>query len=89
MGAQGENPRKFLTAPQGESFYWPVWSPDGQRIAYMRSHAGGVSIESRNLKGEQLTTILSDPKFYLWGLGGSRMGAWSSHQRVGTGTQSK
>jgi Tol biopolymer transport system component len=67
MGAQGENPRKFLTVQQGEVFDQAVWSPDGQRIAYKRRNDSGGFIESRNLKGEQLTTILSDPKFSVWG----------------------
>ncbi len=62
MGAQGENPRKFLTAPEGESLNYQVWSPDGQRVAYVRYHGHDASIESRDLKGEELTTVVSDPK---------------------------
>jgi Tol biopolymer transport system component len=63
MGAQGEDPRKFLTVGDGEALEYPVWSPDGQRVAYKRYHASGVSIESRNLKGEQLTIIcFFDPR---------------------------
>ncbi len=68
MGAQGDNPRKFLSAAEGEGLAWPAWSPDGQRIAYMRGHGGETCIESRNLKGEQLTTVLSDPRFSAGGL---------------------
>jgi Tol biopolymer transport system component len=68
MGAQGENPRKFLTAPEGESLNWQIWSPDGQRVAYLRYHGGEVSIESRDLNGERLATILSDPRFSATGL---------------------
>jgi len=68
MGAQGENPRRFLTAPEEESFNWQVWSPDGQRIAYLRFHGDQTTILSCDLKGNQQTTILSDPKFSPWGL---------------------
>lgn len=68
MGAQGENPHKFLIAAEGESLDYMSWSPDGQRIVYVRYHGGEASIESRTLKGEQLTTILSDPRFFAWGL---------------------
>jgi serine/threonine protein kinase/Tol biopolymer transport system component len=68
MGAQGENPHRFLTPAEGERFDWPVWSPGGQRIAYWRGHGSEASIESRDLKGEHLTTIFSDPRFYVWNL---------------------
>lgn len=65
MGAQGENPRKWLTFAEGD---WMIWSPDGERMAYVRYHGGVSSIESRDLKGEQLTTILSDPRFNVWNI---------------------
>jgi Tol biopolymer transport system component len=68
MGTQGENPRKFLAAPEGDSLKWPVWSPDGQRIAYTRYHNSESSIECRNLEGKELTTLFSDPRFIVWGL---------------------
>jgi eukaryotic-like serine/threonine-protein kinase len=68
MGAQGENPHKFLVAAESESLDYMSWSPDGQRIVYVRYHGKEAFIESRNLKGEQLTTVLSDSRFYAWGL---------------------
>jgi len=68
MGAQGENPRKFLIAAEGESLNWPVWSSDGQRIAYLRFHGKECFIESRDLQGGQLATALSDPRFVPEGL---------------------
>jgi serine/threonine protein kinase/Tol biopolymer transport system component len=66
MGANGEDPRKILTAEEGESFSSVVWSPDSRRIAYERLRWGPsgarCSIESSNLKGAQPAIVLSDPK---------------------------
>jgi Tol biopolymer transport system component len=76
MGAQGENARRFLAGAEGESFNWPVWSPDGQRIAYVRYNGSRVFLESRDLRGGQLTTVLSDPRFALlslWWFSNGRM----------------
>ena len=70
MGAQGEDPRMLPTAPENDWFYWGVWSPDGQRIAYLRLHhppgKSEFSIESRDLKGGQPTLLVSDPKLTGW-----------------------
>ncbi len=66
MGAQGEDPRKLATAPENDWFWWPIWSPDGQRIAYLRFHVlpgkWEGSIESCDLKGGQPTLVVSNPK---------------------------
>jgi Tol biopolymer transport system component len=65
MGAQGEEPHRFVSGSEDDAFWWTAWSPDGQRIAYMRFHHRPdkleCSIESRDLKGGQPTLILSDP----------------------------
>ena len=80
MGAQGEEPRRFVSGSEDDGFYWAAWSPNGQRIAYTRFHRTGekleCSIESRDLKGAQPTFILSDPGLcsadiqFLWLPGG-------------------
>jgi Tol biopolymer transport system component len=66
MGAQGEEPRRFVSGSEDDGFFWTAWSPDGQRIAYGRGHRTPdkleYSIESRDLKGGQPTVILSDPR---------------------------
>jgi eukaryotic-like serine/threonine-protein kinase len=66
MGANGEDPRKIVTADEGESLNWVVWSPDSRRIAFERFRsepAGGrCDIESRDLKGGQPVVVLSDPR---------------------------
>jgi Tol biopolymer transport system component len=64
MGAQGEEPRRFVSASEDDVFWYPVWSPDGQRIVYIRFHRkpDGCTIESRDLKGGQPTVLVSDPR---------------------------
>jgi Tol biopolymer transport system component len=66
MGGNGEDPRKIVTADQGEFVVGVVWSPDSRRIAYgrLRSAAAGAicDIASRDLKSGQTAVILSDPK---------------------------
>jgi Tol biopolymer transport system component len=72
MGAQGEEPRRFVSGSENDGFFWAAWSPDGQRVAYQRFHRTPdtleCSIESRNLKGGQPTVIVSDPRLcHYWG----------------------
>ena len=73
MEVNGEEPRKIITADQGESLSSVVWSPDGGRIAYERLRWGPAgaqcSIESCDLKGDQPAVVLSDPKLAT-GFGG-------------------
>ncbi len=83
MGANGEEPRKIVTAAEGESLTGVVWSPDSRRIAYERLHWGPAGaqcdIESRDLKGGQPAVALSDPKLAtgygggFWWLGDGRL----------------
>jgi serine/threonine protein kinase/Tol biopolymer transport system component len=69
MGPNGEDPRKVVMADKGEFLVSVVWSPDSDRLAYERLGLGTAgfrcSIESRDVKGEQLTLVLSDPKLAL------------------------
>jgi len=73
MGANGEDPRKIVTAEQGESFVGLVWSPDNRRIAYGRLRRGPTGticdIATHDLNAGQTTVILSDPKLAA-GFGG-------------------
>src|SRR5207245_6179984 len=66
MEPNGEEPRKILSADEGESFGGVVWSPDSRRIVYERFRFGpaGIrcSLESRDLQRGQPVIILSDPK---------------------------
>jgi Tol biopolymer transport system component len=68
IGAQGENPRKLVTASEGEKFEYAMWSPDGRRVAYVRSQQMAdkvkTSIETRDLKGGLPTVIVPDSAIF-------------------------
>ncbi len=62
MGSNGDQPRKLVEAKPGELFDLPAWAPNGRRVAYRKLHAAAseIIIESRDLKGEQPATVVSD-----------------------------
>ena len=69
MGANGENPRRLLSLGSGEKFEYVRWSPNGQRLAYMKSSTGydRVSLESCDLEGRQTTVMFSDRRLKDFG----------------------
>lgn len=78
MGTDGESPRKLLQAAPGDHFLQVQWSPNGQRIAYIKSHTDNVepktSIETVPLTGGVGARVLEIP-----GLGGF---CWSADERI-------
>jgi len=70
--ADGDDPRRLITAQGGERFSQVAWSPNGQRLAYSKGLAGtGIyvsAIESMSLKGGPPTRVLSSPKLqgFCW-----------------------
>jgi Tol biopolymer transport system component len=65
MGSQGDNPWKVTTLGENEGFSQGMWSPDGQRLAYIRTQQRGpvreqASIETCDLKGASRTVVVSD-----------------------------
>jgi eukaryotic-like serine/threonine-protein kinase len=72
MGSQGDNPQQVLALGGNEWLDSVHWSPDGQRLAYIRlrqrSPGGarqGVVIETCDLKGANRTVIVSDADLSL------------------------
>jgi Tol biopolymer transport system component/tRNA A-37 threonylcarbamoyl transferase component Bud32 len=65
MGANGDEPHKLVVLDAKSAFQTVIWSPDGQRIGYVKIHQTAdkleTSIESRDLKGGQPSLVLSDP----------------------------
>ena len=72
MNASGEQARKFYGGREGDAFARVTWSPSGERIAYVRfeeaQHENSVVVESRDLKGENPTTIAASGQLrdYYW-----------------------
>jgi eukaryotic-like serine/threonine-protein kinase len=58
MGADGENPQKIL-ASEKELYVAVAWSPNGQRLAYIKTAASGngASIETAALSGGTASTV--------------------------------
>ena len=72
MNAGGEQAPKFYGGREGDGFARVIWSPSGERIAYVRfeeaQHENSLVVESRDLKGENLTTIAAGVQLrdYYW-----------------------
>ncbi len=67
--SQGGNPQKVLALEENEEPWSVRWSPDGQRLAYIKAQRTSeryqFSIESCDLKGANRTVILSSPELFL------------------------
>ena len=68
MSSQGDNPQKALSLGENEWLYSAHWSPDGQRLAYIKGHRTPEryewSIETCNPKGTDRTVVV--PYTELW-----------------------
>jgi Tol biopolymer transport system component len=64
MDANGENPRRILTAAAPDRVYPLFWSPDGMRVWFARVHwdkdVDIITLETRDLNGARGTVVLSD-----------------------------
>ena len=67
MGPDGAEPQKIVGANTEDRFGPVAWSPDGQRIAYVRLHGNeAIShffIETRNLLTGKTAVLQAEPRF--------------------------
>ena len=73
MSSQGDSPQKVLALGENERITNVLWSPDGQRLAYIRGRAEGTaikdsSIETCDLKGADRRAVVpfSYPTGVVW-----------------------
>ena len=78
MGANGENPRKLLQGALGDHFLQLQWSPDGKRIAYLKSHSDNDKSDS-TIETLPVNGGISSALFAASGL---RSFCWSSDSRI-------
>jgi len=76
MSADGGNAAKLFDAGKGYSFENVTWSPDGQRLAFMRRHGeyDEVTIQTRALAGGEPVVAISNPRL--------RSFAWAPNGRM-------
>jgi serine/threonine protein kinase len=88
MGSHGESPHKILTAENQAIITAIAWSPLGNRLAYCYRHDEGnhteIMVQSRDLRGSDLTTILLDNHLtaFTWTLSGRFI--YSRNSEVGS-----
>ena len=59
MDADGGNVRRLTRHPALD--YWPVWSPDGQRIAFTSNRDGNYEIYVMDADGRNLRNLTHHP----------------------------
>lgn len=76
MDSNGESPRRLVQGALGDRFLQVQWSPNGQRVAVLKSHNEGenTAIEVIPMTGGASAAILSTP--------GLRSFCWSSDRRM-------
>jgi len=83
MGANGEEPARVIAKREGDFFSDVTWSPTGERLAYRKLRAPvdqwEPSIETCDLKGGKVSSILSGKRLY--GVGSGTLW-WTSDGRV-------
>jgi Tol biopolymer transport system component len=73
MNADGGDAKLFIKHEEGSHLFSPTWFPNGKRILYgnyrVTNGEANLVLESRDLKGGDPITLLSNPQFtdFCWG----------------------
>lgn len=83
VGANGEGPRRIRAPSQsGQAYFGPVWSSDGKRLFYIRDFDANRTIESCDLRGEQVTNIFPSGQKYAHGWDALHSLCWVPDGRI-------
>ena len=63
MGPDGGRARKLYGADKDSTIFGLIWSPDMQRVIYLRTEGSGDSMLSRDLKGGPPITLFPSSEF--------------------------
>src|SRR5260370_1479321 len=63
MDANGEHARKLFEVDEDGTLWGISWSPDGQRITYVKTDATGDSLLSGDLSGRAISTLIPPSEF--------------------------
>jgi len=63
MDANGEHARKLFEVGEDGAFWGINWSPDGERITYVKTDATGDSLLSGDLSGGSVVTLMPPSEF--------------------------
>jgi WD40 repeat protein len=63
MDAKGEDARKLFEVGEDGTLWGISWSPDGKRIAYVRTDTTGDSLLSGDLSGGSVVTLMPPSEF--------------------------
>jgi TolB protein len=76
VSADGRNARRLTRVRKGIEDFFPTWSPDGRRIAFVSDRSGHRDIYAMNRNGRALRRLTRAP-------GEDRWPAWAPHsQRI-------
>jgi len=87
MDANGEHTRRLFEVGEGGAFSGINWSPDGERITYVKTDATGDSLLSGDLSGGSVVTLMPPSEFknvddFVWLRDGQFVHSVSENERI-------